>query len=77
MTDLLIFGSVILAGTQAFSQLVIARKHRWGWYLALLASLLAVPYEIITRQYGFLVSCASGCIISLHALHVWKDRADH
>jgi hypothetical protein len=77
VTYLLIFGSVILAGTQAFSQLVIARKHRWGWGVGLLVNLLGMPYEIITRQYGFLVSCTSGCIISLHALHAWKDQGDH
>jgi hypothetical protein len=55
---LLTAGSSVLALVTLGSMWLIARKHAAGWLAAVGAQVLWVPYDILTRQSGFLLITA-------------------
>lgn len=54
MNLLLTGGSTILALTDLASMWLLARHHRAGWAIGIATEALWTPYNITTRQYGFL-----------------------
>lgn len=69
---LYIIGSIVLASLQLISQVFLSHKNRWGWTIAMTACVIAVPYEYITHQYGFLVVCFVNFVIAWRAYRRWS-----
>lgn len=71
MTTLLIGGSVVLASIAVVSQFVLSQKYRAGWLLSILFSTLALPYDLITHQYGFMATSVLGIFIAANGWRKW------
>jgi hypothetical protein len=71
VTYLYVVGSVVLASTTLSSQWVVSRHKRWGWMILMIGDILGVPYEWITKQYGFEVVCLAGFVIAFRAFRSW------
>ena len=52
---LLIIGSSVLSILDVAVLLLIARRYRWGWIANLVVNTLWFPYDVVTRQLGFLI----------------------
>jgi hypothetical protein len=53
-------GSSVLALVALASMWLISRKQAAGWAVAIAAQALWVPYDVVTRQFGFIaISAAS------------------
>lgn len=48
-------GSTVLALLALASMWLISRKRAAGWLLAIAAQALWVPYDVVTRQLGFIL----------------------
>lgn len=68
---LLTAGSAVLASAQLITMWLLARKHRGGWLASITASVAAVPYDILTGQYGFLVVDALYLAMAWRAWRSW------
>jgi hypothetical protein len=73
---LLTIGSVVLASAGLASQGLLARKHRAGWVAGLVAQVLAVPYDLVTRQYGFVALSAVAMAICVRGWRNWSQPED-
>lgn len=51
-------GSAVLAVITLVSMALLAEKTPAGWLVAIGAQVLWVPYDVVTRQYGFLLITA-------------------
>lgn len=70
---LLIFGSIALAFTGLLSMFLVARKKRAGWIIGIACDLLSLPYDITTRQYGYVATSAVALAIAGSAFRRWKQ----
>lgn len=52
-------GSSVLALVALVSMWLISRKQAAGWAVAIAAQALWVPYDVVTRQFGFIVITAA------------------
>jgi hypothetical protein len=73
---LLTIGSVVLASVGLASQGLLARKHRAGWVAGLVAQVLAVPYDLVTRQFGFVALSAVAMGICVRGWRNWSQPDD-
>lgn len=71
---ILLFGSVILACIQLASSWSLMHKWRVGWAFSITANLVAIPYDLITRQYGFVVVILINLCIAARGWRTWKMR---
>lgn len=68
-------GSVVLAAAQLGTMLLLARKRRSGWLVSITASLVAVPYDILTGQYGFIAVDAVCLWTAVRAWFAWRQES--
>lgn len=73
---LLVVGSCICASLGLLGMWLIARKHRVGWLVSLIANVVGIAYDSVTRQYGWIVGSIVGAVISVRAWRAWKDATD-
>jgi hypothetical protein len=52
-------GSAVMAAVTLLSMGLLARKAAAGWAVAIGAQVLWVPYDVVTRQFGFLAVTAA------------------
>jgi hypothetical protein len=68
---LLFAGSFVLASLQLVSAFVISQRRRAGWVVSMLCCALAVPYDLLTHQPGFVVTCCVSFVIGFRAYRIW------
>lgn len=69
--NLLTLGSAVIATVGLLATLLLSRKCRCGWLISILTSLLAVPYDLATRQYGFVATGIVGLAIAIRGYRTW------
>lgn len=47
-------GSAVLASLALLSMWLISRRRASGWAVAIAGQFLWLPYDVITRQFGFI-----------------------
>jgi hypothetical protein len=67
----LVTGSALLTVGQLASMWAIAHRNRWGWALRTAANAAAVPYDIVTHQFAFVIAAAAGIVIAWRAFRRW------
>jgi hypothetical protein len=73
---LLTAGSVVLAGLNLTVMALLARSVPAGWLLGLGELVLGVPYDIVTRQFGFVaVSVVMAWVYVRGWLNFRRNRA--
>ena len=72
MPLLLIVGSIILSVLGLLSEVVTSRRRASGWLLAMLVCVLSFPYDVVTRQYGYLAEGVVGLVIAWRAWRSWR-----
>lgn len=70
---LLLAGSVVIASLQLAGSYVISRKRAAGWVISMLTCTLAIPYDALTRQYGFIVTSVISFAIAVRAFRQWSE----
>lgn len=68
---ILTIGSILLACIQLASTYLLTRKNRRGWLLSITANIVALPYDTITGQYGFLPVCGLNLAMACRAWIAW------
>ena len=66
-----IVGSVILGLSSLAATWLLGKKHRWAWLVMGLERLLCIPYDVITRQYGFIILDAMTVVIAWQSWASW------
>lgn len=69
---ILTVGSFVLAGLGLLVTWLLGRKRRVGFMINLAIQVLWVPYDVITRQYGFLLFTITGVPICISSWLKWK-----
>ena len=67
---LLLLGSTFLAACQLCSMLLVSRHKPSGWLFAIAVQAAWIPYDIVTRQFGFLAISAVSVPVYLHG---WRN----
>lgn len=75
MLSTLLIGSALLTAGQLASMWAIAHKNRWGWALRIGGNLAAMPYDIVTHQFAFVLAAAIGAVIAWRAFRRWGAQA--
>jgi hypothetical protein len=73
---LLTIGSIVLASIALASTFMISRKMKTGWLVSMIFNCAALPYDGITRQYGFIATGALAFVIAWVAFVRWGRDAD-
>lgn len=73
MHALLFDGSIVFAVLFIVQTWLLAKKHRSGWALSIFNLLLAVPYDILTSQPGYVLSSLISLVISMQAWRRWHQ----
>lgn len=73
MKELLLDGSIVFALLMMIQTWLLARKMRSGWALGVVILLLAIPYDLMTSQPGYVVSGLVSLVISYQAFARWED----
>ena len=60
-------GSGVLTALQLGSMTLTARHNRWGWALRIGSNLAAIPYNLITGQYFFVLAACGGIVVAARA----------
>ena len=71
---LLLAGSTALALVTLTSMWLISRKLAAGWLVAIAAQFAWVPYDIGTRQYGFLLITAVSVPVYVRGWRNFRQR---
>lgn len=72
--EILVAGSALIAAFQLTAAAIIARKNATGWIISMTTCILAVPYDAVTAQYGFIVTSAVSFAIAARAWRTWRTQ---
>lgn len=75
MLDTLLTGSALLTAGQLASMWAVAHRNRWGWVLRSGGNVAAMPYDIVTHQFAFVIAAAIGTVIAWRAFRRWGAHA--
>jgi 4-hydroxybenzoate polyprenyltransferase len=70
---LLIDGSVLFSALCILQMWLLSKKRRSGWALGILILVLAIPFDYMTDQYGYIVSALVSLVISWRAYVGWAS----
>jgi hypothetical protein len=69
-------GSIILAGMQYASNVLLKRRNRQGWLVIGTLNIIGLPYDWLTAQYGYLALTAANFPVAVQAWRAWgRDSA--
>lgn len=66
-----IYGSLILAVFNLLSMWLIAERWRYCWLFSIVLQVLWTPYDIVTKQYAFIVM---GIVMVVIAIRGWRKQ---
>jgi hypothetical protein len=67
-------GSALLTAGQLASMWAVAHRNRWGWALRTATNAAAVPYDIVTHQFAFVIAAGAGIVIAWRAFRRWGAK---
>ena len=70
---MLIGGSIALAVGTFVSMFWLGRQYRIGWLIGLATQAVAIPYDVITNQYGMLALAVALSVIYTRSWYRWQE----
>ena len=70
---MLLYGSIALAALWLIIQWLLANKKRSGWLVSFAANTVAIPYDFLTHQYGFVVVELFAYVLIVNGWRRWRE----